>query len=719
MNKAGTQDFDPTTDSLEAIRDRGDAEWDTATGFSTHAAADVWTVGTRDITGGTVDTATSVTNDVGITQAGADKVWSTASRSLTDKAGFTISGTITTLDGLENISTTEVNTEIDTALADIRLDELINATAGAVDPTIGSFMDQIMNKDGSQTFSQATDSLEAIVDAGGAADWTTNEKEQIRFRLAMDGTQDDPTTGTGTIEDILADTNEMQGKLPSGTISDITTTQVNTEVDTALSDIRLDELINVTAGAVDPTIGSFMDQIMNKDGSQTFSQATDSLEAIVDAGGAADWTSGEKEQIRDALGIDGTKTAATGGQLQVIDTNVDDIETDTNEIQGKLPAGNLVDATAVNTEVDTALSDIRLDELINVTAGAVDPTIGSFMDQIMNKDGSQTFSQVTDSLEAIVDAGGAADWTSGEKEQIRDALGVDGTKTAASGGDIQSIEGKIDGLNDIAAADVWAVGSRSLTDKAGFTISGTITTLDALDTALDTAHGAGAWATAVGFSTHSEADVWTTGNRELSTPNNYKADVSGLATEANATSNRTIIVTDLDDIKGTGFVKDTDSLVDIRPETDKIQTVDDNVDLILVDTDTTIPGLLATIQADLDTPNQYKADVSGLATTVALNTHDGKLDTVDANVDSIKAITDNMPADTEAELTRILGMLFENAVWEFSFTGDDQTSGGIWLYDSAANATTHNKSTGLIGEYGMTCTFASGKPQVMKITKVS
>jgi hypothetical protein len=33
--------FDTATDSLEAIRNRGDSAWDTATGFSTHSAADV------------------------------------------------------------------------------------------------------------------------------------------------------------------------------------------------------------------------------------------------------------------------------------------------------------------------------------------------------------------------------------------------------------------------------------------------------------------------------------------------------------------------------------------------------------------------------------------------------------------------------------------------------------------------------------------------------
>lgn len=34
--------FSGATDSLEALRDRGDAAWATATGFSTHSAADVW-----------------------------------------------------------------------------------------------------------------------------------------------------------------------------------------------------------------------------------------------------------------------------------------------------------------------------------------------------------------------------------------------------------------------------------------------------------------------------------------------------------------------------------------------------------------------------------------------------------------------------------------------------------------------------------------------------
>lgn len=42
--------FNGATDTLEALRDRGDAAWVTATGFSTHGAADVWAVATRALT---------------------------------------------------------------------------------------------------------------------------------------------------------------------------------------------------------------------------------------------------------------------------------------------------------------------------------------------------------------------------------------------------------------------------------------------------------------------------------------------------------------------------------------------------------------------------------------------------------------------------------------------------------------------------------------------
>ncbi|MFQ5472048.1 MAG: hypothetical protein ACE5FA_04080, partial [Dehalococcoidia bacterium] len=77
---AGSGTYDETTDSQEALRDRGDASWATATGFSTHNAADVWTSGTRTLT------ANTNLNDP-TAAAIADAVWDEA------QTGHTTAGT--------------------------------------------------------------------------------------------------------------------------------------------------------------------------------------------------------------------------------------------------------------------------------------------------------------------------------------------------------------------------------------------------------------------------------------------------------------------------------------------------------------------------------------------------------------------------------------------------------------------------------------------------
>jgi len=118
------------TDTLEAIRNRGDSAWITATGFATHAAADIWAVATRLLTAGT---NIVLAKGTGVT-------------------GFT------------DLSAAQVNTEVATALAAIDLDHFIQVTAGVEEPTDGTYLDQIMHKDVNQTYSDTTDSLEAIRD---------------------------------------------------------------------------------------------------------------------------------------------------------------------------------------------------------------------------------------------------------------------------------------------------------------------------------------------------------------------------------------------------------------------------------------------------------------------------------------------------------------------------------------------------------------------------
>lgn len=91
------------------------------------------------------------------------------------------------------------------ALATATLDNItdlisrIGAFSGSGVNNVLGFFRALLRKDATEpsdvagTFDPATDSLEAIQEAGGTADWTVNEREQIRYRLQLDGTTDAPT----------------------------------------------------------------------------------------------------------------------------------------------------------------------------------------------------------------------------------------------------------------------------------------------------------------------------------------------------------------------------------------------------------------------------------------------------------------------------------------------------------------------------------------------
>ena len=115
-----TQTFDALQTALNSAH--GSGSWATATGFSTHAAGDVWTVGARSLTDKSGFTISGTNDDAGRSSDcprfgswwgsldDGDWVsartrrmmfWTVTTRALTDKAGFTIAGTTTTLDALE------------------------------------------------------------------------------------------------------------------------------------------------------------------------------------------------------------------------------------------------------------------------------------------------------------------------------------------------------------------------------------------------------------------------------------------------------------------------------------------------------------------------------------------------------------------------------------------------------------------------------------------
>lgn len=93
--------------------------------------------------------------------------------------------------------------------------------------------------------------------------------------------------------------------------------------------------------------------------------------------------------------------ASIAADIAVIEAQTDDIGAAGAGLTA-IPWNSAWDAE-VQSECADALNAIDLDHLIQISAGAEEPTDGSYLDQIMHKDASQTFDATTDSLEAIRD----------------------------------------------------------------------------------------------------------------------------------------------------------------------------------------------------------------------------------------------------------------------------------------------------------------------------
>lgn len=104
----GTAVYNRATDSLQAIRDRGDAAWLTAAAADIRAAV--------GLASANLDTQLSTIDanvDAVLLDTGTDGVVVAAA----SKTGYSISGTKTTLDALNDLSAANVNTEVVDALA--------------------------------------------------------------------------------------------------------------------------------------------------------------------------------------------------------------------------------------------------------------------------------------------------------------------------------------------------------------------------------------------------------------------------------------------------------------------------------------------------------------------------------------------------------------------------------------------------------------------------
>lgn len=194
---------------------------------------------------------------------------------------------------------------------------------------IANTLSDILHKDGSYTYDNTTDSLEAVSDKITA-------------------------------------------------LNNISTAQVNTEVDAALN----------TIVPASPTAGSVNDILSKAAGANTFDKSTDSLEALRDR--IDTLNTADQADLDDILLDTGTTLPATltgiENKIDTVDTVVDGIQTDLSNATDGLGA--------LKTLIDTAISDI----------GTVDTVVDGIQTDLDNAtDGLGALKSLIDTVDAVVD----------------------------------------------------------------------------------------------------------------------------------------------------------------------------------------------------------------------------------------------------------------------------------------------------------------------------
>lgn len=417
-----------------------------------------------------------------------------------------------------------INAEADAAIADARLDELVVLEATG-NPAPSSLMDRIMSKSGvTQGFNRETDSLEALREnqgtpgltsaavsaaarqalidmdldhllrtsapagvphsntviekimvaaVGGAFDRATASLEAIRLR--GDGAWT-TATGFGTQAHVESARADLAADILA--LNDISAGSVDTLASAAarqaLIDMDLDHLLLTSAPAGVPHSNTALEKIMVSAAAGTFSRASHSLKAIRERGDAAwagsDWSTIEKENIRQALGVSGSKTTAAGGALQLVKSNAD-------ALYSRVTASVAVLASAAARQ---ALIDMHVDHLLAASAPAGVPASNTVLEKIMVSTAAGTFTRASHSLKALRERGDAA-WTGGGGgASIGSVATVVQSARAALGTDIGNVPHDTWHYSLSAGMVVGQAGFvlRSAAANAGAVVSGAVTSAD-------------------------------------------------------------------------------------------------------------------------------------------------------------------------------------------------------------------------------------------------
>jgi len=307
---------------------------------------------------------------------------------------------------LNDVSTAEVNAEVDTALAEIHLDHLLAATydpaskPGAAD----ALLNELVESDGGVSRFTANALEEAPT--GGSAPTAGEIADAVWDEAAGDH------VGAGTfgqqcgtdIDAILTDTAEI-GAAGAGLTgvpwNSDWDAEVQSEVQDAIEVNKLDHLVAV-ADADDPVNDSILAKLAASDGDWSgFDNSTDSLEAVRDNQAGAD-TGAIADAVWDEARSGHTTAGTFGETLGTVESNIDNLD-------AAISGLNDLSAAEVNAQVDTALSDINLDHLLAV-ADADDVVNDSVIAKLAASDGDWSgFDKGTDALEAIRDNQAGAD----------------------------------------------------------------------------------------------------------------------------------------------------------------------------------------------------------------------------------------------------------------------------------------------------------------------
>ncbi len=266
--------------------------------------------------------------------------------------------------------------------------------------------------------------------AGGERDWTNLERQQIRHRIGIDGGKSVPTVSSfPSLPGVLE-----FGPAQAGTSTSITLFTGTSTTDDTYNGLTIQILEGTGAGQarrITDYVGST--RVATIDPAWVTNPNTSSnyqiIPALVDAtGGAADWTSGEREQIRHRIGIDGTKTAPAAASIPSLPAALE---------QGLAQAGTSTTITLRSGA--SALDDFYNDLTVQILDGTgadqarlitdyVGSTRVATVDTAWITDPDSTSDyQLIPGLSA---GDGAADWTDTEKENIRFQIGINGTQTA-------------------------------------------------------------------------------------------------------------------------------------------------------------------------------------------------------------------------------------------------------------------------------------------------